>query len=259
MYKKRCYKPRQQLRKEPEQERKRHLHPTFNTMDSTTAIAEQGSQEWFAQRRYKYTSSCIWKLCGEPKNKADREAGNLSEAAKTYVMEKVAETFGGMIPDGGGAATTWGDEQEPIAAYWYEQVSGYKVETCGFQTVDEFYGGSPDRKVFIEREGEYIEGALEIKCPYNSRIHFEHSLIESMEYFKSNHADKYWQCISHMDTLNVGFCDFVSFDPRIDSSLGLFCFRLIRDESEIEFLRGRIAKANEYKNQLIAQFKGRIQ
>jgi hypothetical protein len=216
------------------------------------ATIEQGSPAWLEQRKYKFTSSNIYKLMSEPRAKADKEAGNLSDTAMTYIYEKAAEELGGYIPEAGGHAIEWGETYEPLAKDWYERLMMAKIIETGFVQVNEFYGGSPDAKVVLRGIALIeTEGALEIKCPHNSRIHIEHSLIDSADRFKSDFPDKYWQCMSHMDTLNVGFCDFVSFDPRIDSQLGFFCFRLIRNEDDIK-------RAVVVKNEIVALLRSRL-
>lgn len=234
------------------------------------ATIEQGSPAWMEQRKYKFTSSNIYKLMSEPRSKADKEAGNLNDTAMTYIYEKAAEELGGYVPEAGGHAIDWGETYEPLAKDWYERLMMAKIIETGFVQVNEFYGGSPDAKVsiLVEKENlggfepdnnfERVEGALEIKCPHNSRVHIEHSLIDSAEKFKSDFPDKYWQCMSHMDTLNVGFCDFVSFDPRIDSQLGFFCFRLIRNEDDIKLMRSKIQRAVEVKNEIVTLLRNRI-
>jgi hypothetical protein len=211
---------------------------------------EQHSSEWYQARLYKFTSSQIYKLMVEPRESAAKKAGELGETAKAYVLEKIAEQLGGFIPDLVNEALAWGTENEPKAKYWYEKLTGYKVEECGFIQFNEFYGGSPDAKVIAE-EGE---GSLEIKCPYNSANHLKHCLIDGPEYFKQKHSDYYWQCVSHMITQNTSFCHFVSFDPRIDNDLGFFIIRIDRDEEECSKLLEKIEKAEEYKKSILKKF-----
>ena len=212
---------------------------------------EQQTKEWYEARNAKFTSSCVYKLITEPRTKEAKERGDLSETAKTYILEKVVEEIGGFIPDFENAATKWGNDNEGLAVLWYSTKTGNPVERVGFEAVNEYYGGSPDRKVM---DG-IIPGALEVKCPYASVHHLEHCLIDSPEYFKKNHPNYYWQCISHMITLDVKFCDFVSFDPRIDHEIGLFIFRLDYQKEDAELLKKKLKKANEYKEQLKNKLK----
>lgn len=215
----------------------------------------QQTPEWNDLRKYRFTSSCIHKLVTDPKTKAAKEAGELSETAKSYILEKVVQEMNGYIPDFDTAATRWGNETEPDAKMWYHTKTGHRIADVQFCQVNDFYGGSPDSAVIDlslcdKDDQDVINGALEIKCPYNSTNHLKHCLIDSPVYFRDKHPEYYWQCLSHMITLNVGFCDFVSFDPRIDHEIGLFIYRLYRDEEDAMFLIDRIERANHYKTSL---------
>lgn len=210
---------------------------------------EQNSEEWIQHRKGKFTSSQIYRLMTEPKTKEAKERGDLSEGAKTYILECIAESIGGEIPFFENTATKRGHELEPMAKKKYAFEMDIKVFGVGFIEVDSEYGGSPDGKV----DDNGLEGGLEIKCPYNSVHHLEHCMINDWEYFKKNHPDYYWQCVSHIKTLNVGFCDFVSYDPRIQHSKCLHVFRLERNPLEIALMESKINKAKQVKKELIKQ------
>lgn len=213
----------------------------------------QRTDFWHQQRMYKFTSSCAYKLLSDPKSKADKDAGKLSATAETYILEKIVQEVGGFIPEFENAATKWGEMHENSAKFWYKEKTGNNIEELAFIEYNDYYGGSPDAKVIDSLKNEV--GGLEVKCPYISTNHLKHCLIDSAATFKANHPEYYWQCISHMITLNVNFCDFVSFDPRIDSDLGLFIFRLERNEDDVNELLKRLEAANNYKNQLKLKLK----
>jgi len=78
-------------------------------------LIEQRSEEWFQLRRGKITSSEIHKIMGEK---------GLTETAKTYLLEKVCEHFGGVTEPAHGQALDWGTELEPVAIEHYEKVTG---------------------------------------------------------------------------------------------------------------------------------------
>lgn len=207
---------------------------------------EQRTQEWYDARKYKFTSSCIWKLMVEPSTKEAKEKGELSETAKAYVLEKIVEEIGGFVPEVETNAMVYGREMEKDAIFWYKSKYGFEVESVGFLQVNEFFGGSPDA-IVLQRGLDSNMGALEVKCPYSSVNHVWNCLIESQDYFKKFHKEYYWQCLSHMVTLDVTWCDFVSYDPRIDSELGLFTFRVNYDTEDAKNLMIKIEKALEYK------------
>lgn len=212
----------------------------------------QNTDEWLAQRRFKLTSSCIHKLVTQPKAKEAREKGELSETAKAYIMQKVAEELGGQLNEFHNDYTDYGTETEPLAVEAYRLETGNKIESVGFCQYSDFYGGSPDRAAIDFSLKENIRGGVEVKCPYYTENHLWHCLIDSPKYFKANHPDYYWQCKSHMITMDVQWCDFVSYDPRL-SKKNLFIFRLERDEEEVNFLLEKIEKALEYKRKIMIQ------
>jgi hypothetical protein len=206
----------------------------------------QNNEEWFQQRKYKFTSSCIHRLITPPKDAEAKKRGELGEGAKTYVLEKIAEEIGGQLNEFSNGYTDWGNENEEKAAEAYIKETGNVLESVGFCQHTEFYGGSPDRSVIDHQLSENIVGALEIKCPFYTANHLWHCLIENQEYFKNNHKEYYWQCISHIITMDVQWCDFVSFDPRITGK-NLFKIRIYRDEEDVKLLLSKLDKAIRYK------------
>lgn len=215
--------------------------------------ASQKSEEWYEQRRYKFTSSCIHKLMTEPRSAEAKKNGELSETAKSYILEKVTEEMGGEIPEFSSPATRWGEDNEENARKAYVAKTSLSVEAVGFVQHNEFYGGSPDNIVLDNLE-EHVVGALEIKCPYNSINHVKHLLIRSADYFKQYHTDYYWQCISHMVTLDCHWCDFVSYDPRLKLEEKRLCiYRLYRNEEDAKALKDKLETALEYKKEIKKQ------
>lgn len=239
--------------RELEEQAKKLDFSELKGLDVIESANPQQTEEWYQARRYKFTSSSIYKLMTEPKTKGAKEKGELSETAKTYIMEKIAEKVGGFIPDAKGPALDWGNENEDKAREAYAKQTGNTLEQVGFIKVTDFFGGSPDNIVLNNLVAEDHLGGLEIKCPYNTVNHMWHRLINSPEYFKACHADYYWQCVSHMKVLDVNWCDFVSYDPRLSDGHSLFIFTLKRNKEVEEQMMSRIEKAVEYKNNLMAQ------
>lgn len=193
-------------------------------------IVEQRSQEWFNLRKGKITSSEIHKIMGK---------SDLSDTAKTYLLERVAELFGAVSVTPGNAATDWGTKWEPTAVAYYSEQRNTPVETASFIPYNEHYGGSPDGLVAPK-------GIIEVKCPHNSVNHFKHGLIQSDEDFKKRKPDYYYQCISNMICANADWCDFISFDPRVDEKYIMFVYRLHRNENEVKNVLERIDVAVKY-------------
>ena len=192
-------------------------------------IVEQRSQEWFNLRRGKITSSEIHKIMGK---------SELSDTAKTYLLERVSELFGAMSATPGNSATEWGTKWEPVAVEYYADQTKTQVEAASFIPYSEHYGGSPDGLVAPK-------GIIEVKCPHNSVNHFKHGLIKSDEDFKKKKPDYYYQCISNMICADAEWCDFISFDPRVDEKYVMFIYRLNRNEDEVKNVLERLKMAVE--------------
>ena len=201
---------------------------------------EQKTIEWLNIRKGKFTGSEIYKLMSEPKSKTEL----LSETAKTYILEKIAEEFTDELKESFTTpAMQWGNDHEPLAKKWYTKLTGKLIDEIAFVQHPMFNdcGGSPDG--FI-REGNHI---IEIKCPFNSVNHIKH-VLTSQEYFKKELKEYYWQMQFYIYCLNVEYCDFISFDPRINSDFGLHIKRIERDEKDIEFMNNKISQAIGYKD-----------
>jgi hypothetical protein len=50
------------------------------------------------------------------------------------------------------------------------------------------------------------------------------------------------------------WCDFVSFDPRIDSNKGMFIFRLHYNDDDVLLMRNKINVARELYNGYLKAF-----
>jgi len=197
-------------------------------------LIEQRSEEWFKIRRGKITSSEIHKIMGEK---------GLTETAKTYLLEKVCENFGGVTEPAHGQALDWGTELEPVAIEHYSKVTKTEVEKASFIVANKFYGGSPDGIV-------KPDGVIEVKCPFKSANHFKHGLIDSPAKFKKVAPNYYNQCISNMICAKAKWCDFISFDPRVSSDYQMFIYRLELDKEEASLIKERLEIAVKYMEEL---------
>lgn len=214
---------------------------------------EQYSPEWYAARLGKFTSSGIAALMSDPKSKAAKDAGELSESAMSYVLEKIGEIVSGQPASSFvNTATAWGDEHEPAARKWYAKLIA-PIEEAGFITYPflPYYGGSPDGLVAIDG----VPGGVEIKCPYVSANHLQHCLITDVAYFKQYFKEYYWQCVSNMVVTGSEFWDFVSFDPRLDSDCGMFRFRIGMKDVEEDGARlvARVVQARFVMHEVAAK------
>lgn len=188
----------------------------------------QRTDEWREARAGHITASGIGELLSEARNKADRESGALSKSAESYLLERLGEILTGKpVPEFTSAATDWGNEKEPLARAAYEEYSGNSVDVVGFIHSREMphVGCSPDGLV-----GD--DGLVEIKCPYTTREHLRAALSREVP------AEYVPQVQCQLWVTGRAWCDFVSYDPRIEyEGLGLIVIRMNRDEEYIERLR----------------------
>ena len=197
---------------------------------------KQGTEEWFEARRGQITASRFSAVLTNPRAKRDREAGNLSKTAMTYLYEIMAEVMTGQCRELSSAALTHGNIYESFAREEYELHTLREVEECGFiQLEGHSVGGSPDGLVGND-------GIIEIKCPYNTTNHIE--TLESQEAPKKYIA----QIQGNLWVTGRQWCDYISFDPRISGDYEerkIIILRIERDEDFIEILKNKILKFEE--------------
>lgn len=169
---------------------------------------QQGTEEWFAARCGKVTASRVADIIAKTKSGYSTSRDNyLAQLVCERMTKKPAESFSN-------AAMQWGTDQEPFARAAYESVKDVLVEEVGFIThpAIEGAGASPDGLV-----GDF--GLVEIKCP-NTHTHIQ-TLLDQKVPEKYN-TQMQWQ----MACTQRQWCDFVSFDPRMDEGLQLFIKRV---------------------------------
>lgn len=215
-------------------------------MQITHNTFEQRSDEWLNIRKGKFTGSEIYKLMVEPKSKLE----SLSETAKSYILEKIIELNSVDVPAKFKTdAMQWGEDNEPLAKKWYSKITGKEITEISFIEHPKFpdnVGGSPDG--FI-RDGNNI---IEVKCPYNGANHIKH-IITSADKFKTDIREYYWQMQFYIDCMNADYCDFISFDKRINAEWGLHIKRIDRNDADIKSMNYKIEYAIEYMNKINKQ------
>ena len=179
---------------------------------------EQGSAEWLEMRLGKVTASRVGDVLSKGRGTSP------SQKAKSYMMELIAETLTGKSkPFFENDVMRWGTETEPQARSMYEINND-------FVTVKEV--------AFIELN------ELEIKCPTTTtQINRALSDDYSADY-KAQIQMQLW--ISGRD-----WCDFVSFDPRLDCEASYLQQRVMRDEEYIKEMQDKVFSFVEKKKELI--------
>ncbi|MGY8788894.1 MAG: lambda exonuclease family protein [Pseudomonadales bacterium] len=179
-------------------------------------MVEQGSEEWFAARLGKITSSRVKDVM------AKGRSGAVSATRKNYMTELLCQRLTGEREESyTSGAMQRGTDMEPLARAAYEVMGGVMVVEAEFILHPEhpFTGSSPDGYV-----GD--DGLVEIKCP-NTATHI--ACIQS-----GKHDSKYeWQMQHQMFCADRQWCDFASFDDRLPEPLQLFISRVHRDNIKI--------------------------
>ena len=199
---------------------------------------EQGSAEWLSMRLRKVTASRV-------KDVLTKGRGNSqSKTAESYMMELIAEKLTGKSkPFFENAAMKWGTETEPQARSMYSVNNKFAVvKEVAFVEHNEFVGISPDGLI-----GD--DGLLEIKCP-NTTTQLKRALSDDYS------ADYKSQIQMQLWVTERQWCDFVSFDPRLDCAAGYLQQRVYRDEEYIEEMKTKVYAFVEKMNLLINQLSG---
>lgn len=187
--------------------------------------------EWLEKRLGNFTASEIWKLFVDPKTKADKESGKLSETALSYVKDKVCELLTGL--SGGSQfeneAMRWGKTNESYAieiirpTFQEENIIHYGGNEFKFNQFTNFSGSSPD----AESES-YV---YEVKCPFNSSIHLDHLGLKSGDELKEYNKSYWYQIQFNMICSNKDKGVFISYDPRFKHVLQIKTLVIDLDEN----------------------------
>lgn len=180
------------------------------------------------------TASRFADILTNPRTKAAQYAGELSETAKSYLLEKLAELLTGQPADRfQSAPTKWGTDWEseafekamPVVAERFGCAIGRPEGQFAFieHATEQHIGCSPDGVI-----GD--EGLLELKCPWNPVNHLRTVLSGEMP---DKHAAQVQGSLWCTGRTWYAFC---SYDPRLErSGVGaLFVVRVARDDAYIE-------------------------
>lgn len=199
---------------------------------------EQGSDEWLELRIGKVTASKFKDVMTN--GRGDKP----SATAKTYMIKLVSEILRGEpMPFFENEAMRWGTETEPQARAMYELKNDVDVKEVAFVELNEFVGVSPDGLV-----GD--DGLLEIKCP-NTETQIKR-FIDGVGLPKDYEA----QVQGQLWVTGREWCDFVSFDPRIDVEASYIQTRVYRDEEYITKLERKVSIFVEEMKSMINQLTG---
>jgi len=198
---------------------------------------EQGSPEWLQMRLGKVTASRVADVMSKGRGNAP------SKTVESYMMELIAETLTGQSkPFFENDAMRWGTETEPQARAMYSVNNGFvEVKEVAFVEHNDQIGISPDGFV-----GD--NGLFEAKCP-NTTTQLKRALSDDYS------ADYKAQIQMQLWVTEREWCDFVSFDPRLDCAAGYLQQRVFRDKEYIEEMKVKVYAFVEKMNELINQLK----
>ena len=202
--------------------------------------------EWKQKRFGLVTASRFQDTMTQPRSKADKEAGLMSETAKAYAYQLIGERDTGLDCSGfgGNEATRHGHEWEATAL---EVAYGLIGDKYGHLNLPE------EPRTFIEHPTEEMIGCspdalyegigFEVKCPFNSKYHVQ-TVIEG--YMPKKHEAQVqgtlWIC-------GLQKYVFVSFDPRATRVPKLFIKEVDRDDEYIEKLSKTVVAFRDYVDQ----------
>lgn len=203
--------------------------------------------QWLAARCGKFTASEVHKLMGK-----GRSGDYFGLVAKTYISTKAAEvlTLEPSNQRGPTMAMEWGNAHEFEAMTKFRELYG-EVEYFGgenptFFPFGEFAGGSPDGlgKDFI----------VEIKCPFNSHEHLQHSMLKDADDLKDYAPEYYWQMQANMLFANREQAFFVSYDPRFEIQYQLKVLKINCNLDDRSLLIERLGEAEKELKKLLSKF-----
>ncbi len=177
---------------------------------------EQGSVEWLMERVGCATASRFKDILDFTK------AGKPGAKRTAYLWELVIERLTAQPVDHyANVAMQYGTDSEPFARMAYEGATGRMVAETGFHKHPTmgFVGCSPDGLVDDD-------GAIEIKCPWNSTHHLQCYLTGIPEEHMAQVQGVLW-------VTDRQWADFISFDDRMPAHLKLYVQRIERDAEYI--------------------------
>lgn len=195
---------------------------------------EQGTQEWKDIRLGRITASRMSDVM------TNGRSGGISKTSESYMVELISEKLTGKQKDFfENDAMKWGTATEPEAREVYSVRNGFvDVEEVAFIVHDEFIGVSPDGLV-----GDC--GLLEIKAP-TTQTQIKRALS------KDYSSDYKAQIQAQLWVSGREWCDFVSYDPRINVSASFLQQRVFRDEEYIQEMK---SKCDEFVTEMNNRMK----
>lgn len=185
----------------------------------------QRSDDWMAKRCGKVTSSRIKDINAKPKK---------GKALNTTALTILSERLTGVVEENPvSPAMLWGINNEDNAITAYENITGNFVVGSGFVDHPSIKnaGASPDGLI-----GD--DGLTEVKCP-NTTTHVNTLITKEV-------PSEYLPQISwQLACTERKWCDFVSYDPRLEPHLQLVIIRVKAKDLNISELEKSVVDFNK--------------
>ena len=191
--------------------------------------------DWYAERCGKVTASRVKDLNAKPsKGKALNALGLTILAERLTGVQKETPTNFYM---------QWGIDNEPHAIAAYENETGFFVNGTGLidHPFIEMFGASPDGLVSEN-------GQIEVKCP-DTTTHLNTLLTKEVP---EEHIP---QITSQLACTRREWCDFVSYDPRLEPELQIIIIRVFAKDLNIEGLERDVRAFNRAIEEAKASLK----
>ncbi|MEK0369712.1 MAG: YqaJ viral recombinase family protein [Nitrosopumilus sp.] len=210
-------------------------------------LIQDKHQAWLKSRSGKITGSKFGLLIKQPRTKAEKEAGDLSQSSKTYLKDVVSELLGAVNRELDIYQFRWGHKYEPIAIEEFENKFDVEVTFKGDDqkcfNLNSYTGATPDGIC-----GDY---GIEVKCPENATHHLTHLLIEGQEELKKQKPDYYWQCVGGMLVTGLTKWKFISFYPFYEGDLKMKIIEIDRNDEDIQLLSKQLLKGKKYIDEIL--------
>ena len=189
-------------------------------------ICEQRSKEWFAARLGKITGSKFDDLMPATMAKVEQ----FTQTQEDILIKVASEILTGEREESGFLSKDMqnGIDREPFALKAYENHELLEVRECGFFTISEYLGSSPDGVIEITKE------SWETKCPKNTT---------HTKYFNNPYLlfKKYkWQCVGEAWAIGYKKGVICSFNPKFSPDKQLVIYKFEVTPEDLAFLQTRL-------------------
>lgn len=156
-------------------------------MNTLTAPQQTDRQAWHNTRIGRFTASTMGKLMTEPRSKADKDAGNLSETALTLVKNKAVErVIGRPLHTPANFSMKRGTLLEHAACYLLS-IYWEALDACTWMPIGDNSGATPD---FLKRDNS----PGDIKCKESEAEIFDFATeVNDWDSLMAFNKDEAWQ------------------------------------------------------------------